>query len=111
MAVTQMETIRECCALALMLSRQRQQHLAFERDSAAAVVAGGWAAEAREIACLECVLGGVEEALQALAAQSERLRVERRRQEQAVCEGATELQSLQQQMAAALLWAAEEAHA
>ena len=110
MAVTQMETIRECCALALMLSRQRQQHLAFERDSAAAVVAGGCAAEAREIACLECGLGGVEEALQALAAQSERLRVERWRQEQAVCEGATELQCLQQQMAAALLWAAEAAH-
>ena len=111
MAVTQMETIRECCALALMLSRQRQQHLAFERDSAAAVVAGRCAAEAREIACLECGLGGVEEALQALAAQSERLRVERRRQEQAVCEGATELQCLQQQMAASLLWAAETARA
>ena len=34
----QMETMRECCSLALMLARQREQHLMLACDRALAVI-------------------------------------------------------------------------
>ena len=112
----QMETMRECCALALMHSRKREQLLSLARDRAAAtlrqVCLERQAQNGKQlelIATLEGMVGGVLVAVEGVARQwgAERARlleVERELKEELGAEEG-EMQVLQEKMSLALMWA------
>ena len=126
--VTQMETMRECCALALMAARQREQQLALARDRAGSVLDDMQRNEARQrderkIAyadmsrleeALEDAVSGVERTLGVVCARVESDNKERRRMESTTRElrralevEEQEMQQLQRKMSLAMLWASD----
>ena len=107
--------MRECCSLALMLSRQRLQHLSFAHETVAAARESECAGIARLEDMLEEVVGGVEETLKELDVAGQGVCKEKlwlqavgRKLQQEVEEEAEEMQVLQSKMSLALLWASPE---